>query len=520
MRSVEIFVNGKPILKQLPPITPIVVCDGPKTIDELLDVFHEHLYFEENYNITGPICAFLCNFTAQDPGIVGIVGPSGSIKTEMIRSFGEAQNQFCYPVSSITENTLISGMEKNIDTIPLLRGRVLTIKDLTSLLSKKEEIRAAIFADFREVTDGYIAKEFGNGVKKEYHDIHSSIVFASTPAIERYYSMYANLGTRMIFMRPQNDPVKAREKSKANQKAGMKPIRKALQDAMLSFIDECIRRLMAESLPETPADIEAEIGEYCDVLAWLRHPLHHDFKGDIDEIPNPEFPTRLMNTITLLTEMHAFIHGRATVDREHDLVFALRIVADNVPTMRAAILPHLTDEWQSTSILSENSGMNPRSLLRVCDELHTLTIADKLSPESAYKQNLDGRANHFRLSPSWAQLHTICNSVIRSGGRIERIIKGEVDEAGEGIPTSTNHTVLNSRDHAGLVQTIRDVMLSFSKPNNGKTSHDFFVAQISATVRRQHNEYAGRDIEYEINKLAEFDPEIQTLIANVTGGKI
>ncbi|MEI7827898.1 MAG: bifunctional DNA primase/polymerase, partial [Euryarchaeota archaeon] len=167
MSSVTIYLNGKPVLKPLPEIVPVVVMDGPKTIEELLGTFHQHLYFEEDYNVTGPVCAFLSNFTSQDPGIVGIVGPSGSIKTEMIRSFGEVQNQFCYPISSITENTLISGMDKNIDTIPLLRGRVLTIKDLTTLLSKNDDIRSAIFADFREVTDGFIHKEFGNGVKKE-----------------------------------------------------------------------------------------------------------------------------------------------------------------------------------------------------------------------------------------------------------------------------------------------------------------------------------------------------------------
>ena len=212
---------------------PATVVDGPKTIEELLEKFHGNLYFEEDYNVTGPVCAFLCNFTPQDPVIIGIIGPSGSIKTEMIRSFGEVQNQFCYPLSSITENTLISGMDKNIDTIPLLRGRVLTIKDLTTLLSKNDDIRSAIFADFREFNDGFIHKEFGNGVKKEYHEIHSAILFASTPAIERYYSMYAHLGTRMLFMRPQNDPIKARKKSRENQVAGIKPIRQALQDAML-----------------------------------------------------------------------------------------------------------------------------------------------------------------------------------------------------------------------------------------------------------------------------------------------
>ena len=510
MSSVTIYVNGKPVIKKLPEIKPVVVVDGPQTINELLDVFHSHLYFEEDYNVTAPVCAFLSDFTAQDPGIYGIIGPSGSIKTEMIRSFGEVQNQFCYPISSITENTLISGMEKNIDTIPLLRGRVLTIKDLTTVLSKNEDIRAAIFADFREVNDGYIHKEYGNGVKKEYHDIHSTILFAATPAIERYYSMYAELGTRMLFMRPQNDPIKARIKSRQNQQAGMKAIRKTLQDSMLSFVNACINRLMNEPLPAIPADIEDEIGRYCDLLAWLRHPLHHDYKGNVDDIaPDPEFPTRLMNSISLLTLIHAFIHQRTIIDKEHDLEFARRIVADNVLTNRAAIITHLSDEWQSLSILSQDSGINTRSLTRPLDELTILGIANKKSREDALENGLDGRSSHFRLTAEWSQSLQSLYSVIRVGGRIREKIK---ETNNEGYTLTPDHTIQKKHDHSELVRIIRETILASAIGTDGIKTRAFFLSHISAIVRRQHPEHASHNIELEINKLAEYDGEIQSLI--------
>jgi hypothetical protein len=131
----------------------------------------------------------IANFCEGSPDILGIIGPSGSTKTELIRSLGETQNQYVYPVSTITEHTLVSGHKDSNDLVPQLKGRILAIKDLTSILARKEDVRAAIFADFRELTDEYIRKEFGNGIAKEYGGIHSSILFASTTAIERYYSM-------------------------------------------------------------------------------------------------------------------------------------------------------------------------------------------------------------------------------------------------------------------------------------------------------------------------------------------
>lgn len=511
LTSVTIYKDGKPVIKQLPAITPVVIPDGPTTIQGLLEINHEHLYFEEPYSLTGPVCAFLCNFTHQEPFIVGIVSPSGSIKTEMIRAFGETQNQFCYPLSSITENTLISGLDRNIDTIPILRGRVLTIKDLTVLLSKKEDIRSAIFADFREFTDGYMHREFGNGVKKDYHDIHSSILFASTPAIERYYSMYSELGARMIFMRPQNDPIKAREKSRENAKKGMPSIRKTLRDAMLSFVNDCVKRLAVEKLPEIPDDIEAEIGELCDLLAWMRHPLHHDFKGYIDEVnPDPEFPTRIMNSIALLTQMHAFIHKRETVNREDDFEFARRIVADNIPVNRAKSLLYLSDVWRTSSVLSQDSGINRYPLSRTLDELTTLGLVNKISREDATEHGLDGRADHYRLAPSWSRQIRSLRSVIRLGGRIrERLGTQMKADTEEPIPQGANRTPQTLTDQAEIAKIVREVMIQWPAPGNGRSpTKDFFVGVVAATIRRRFPDLEGRNIEAEIKRLAESDSQI------------
>ncbi len=44
----------------------------------------------------------------------------------------------------------------------------------------------------------------------------------------------------------------------------------------------------------------------------------------------------------------------------------------------------------------------------------------------------------------------------------------------------------------------------------------YFLDAVAATVRRQREEWAGRDIESEIKKLNENDPEIQALLAELT----
>ena len=232
----------------------------------------------------------------------------------------------------------------------------------------------------------------------------------------------------MIFIRPQNDPKKARKKSRQNQPT-LKQIRQELHESMISFIAVTLDRLEREGLPELPEKIEEKIGECCDFLAWIRHPLHHNLEGEIDEIPDPEFPTRLFNTVTKLTQLHAFIHERGEA-ADDDEAFALRIIADNIPSTRSTVLRHLTPEWTSTSILSAQSKIPVYTLRRVLDELVVLNICEKLSRESESDEYeiKDRRSNNYKLCDTWTTVIDQLKHVIRIGGRIEEKNKGNCEK--------------------------------------------------------------------------------------------
>lgn len=392
---------------------PIEVIDPePCDLAELLKVFRKWLYIEEDYTIVAPTCAVIANFCPGDPDIIGIIGPSGSSKTEFIRSLGVKENHFIYPISSITEHAFVSGHKDSMDLVPRLKGRLVCIKDLTSLLSKKEDIRAQIFADFRELTDGYIKKVFGNGITKEYYDIHSSILFASTNAIERYYSMYSNLGQRMLFIRPKTDPKKARRKAAVNRDK-LEPMRAELHSIMMRFIKSTIERIGANGLPEIDEELSEELGLLCDFLARARTQIHHDFKGEIDEIPEPEFPTRLINTISRLCQVHALINGREETTRQ-DLQLGIRLVLDNIPTVRWQILNAMSEEWATTSSIAKEAGLPTSPTKRVLDELFALGVLDKKTREEKIGHE-DGRSDSYKISGEVLPVVDQLKGVIRGG---------------------------------------------------------------------------------------------------------
>jgi hypothetical protein len=423
---------------KLPPI-PVEPVEGePCELPELISTFKKWLAVQEDYNIIAPVCGFLGNFAPGEPDIIGIIGPSGSTKTEIIRSFGQRENQYAYPISSVTDHTFVSGHKDNIDTVPLLRGRIVLIKDLTTLLAKKEDVRSAVFADFRDITDGYLRREYGNGIKKEYQDIHSSILFASTNAIERYYSLYSNLGQRLLFIRPANDPTEARTRAEQNRKH-LDEMRSELHVVMMRFIKTMLERVEKDGCGEIPDGLKAEIGELCDFLAIVRTSIHHDKTGEIDEIPEPEFPTRIYNTICKLTEMHALIHGRM-IANEGDKAFAFRLVYDNIPTLRLKVLNSLSTDEQTTATIAKQAELPTSTCKRVLDELAALHLIVKTPREMKTEEDKDKRSDSFRLTDETAHVLEKLTGVIRIGD-IENTSGNQKKDENEKIQDQSNNII-------------------------------------------------------------------------------
>jgi hypothetical protein len=404
-------------IPELPDIPIETITTQVTSICDLLKVFHRYYYIREDYAVIGPMCVAVLNFLPNDPSAWVSIAPSGSMKTETLRSFGERQNQFVYPVSHITENTFISGFEKNIDLVPQLRGRLVVGKDFTTWLSEKDDKKSKIFAQLREVLDMYIKANYGSGVEREYSDIHSSFLFACTNEIERYYLLISRLGARLMFMRPKGDPDKASERAEQNQER-MLDIRHDVHTAVMGFLDYFVNKLDTEpqSFLQLPRRIKDELREYANFLAKVRTFIHRDRMGDISAIPEPEFPTRILNNLTTIARVHAFVHNREPNDC--DKLFALRIVWDNIPSMRAAALPYLSREYNQSGTLSEKMRLPTRVVSRILDDLVALEICEKLDRGSVKEvsEELDARANQYRLANDdyhfivQALKNTTCNS--------------------------------------------------------------------------------------------------------------
>lgn len=386
-------------LVRVKPVVEGTSASASAPVAGVISVFKKWLHVAEDYVIVGPLCAAIANFCPGESDIIGIVGPSGSSKTEFIRSLGTKENDLVYPVSTITDKTLVSGYAESDDLAPRLKGRLLTIKDLTSILSSRDTVRSGIFADFREMADGYIHKEYGSGVIKDYQGLSSSVLFASTNAIEQYNSLYSSLGQRLIFIRPRGDPKKARERAKANR-GSESAMRRDISNAVMGFIRQKKAEVEERGLPEEPGWFDEEMGELYDLLAIARTTLRTDIHGNINEIPEPEFPTRIAKTVSRLCAVHAMVWGRDELN-EDDFNFGLRIILDNIPTKRSHVLMVVRDNWLTTAEIASLARLPTASTKKILEELHALGIVDKLLAGKTDSDYLNKKSDAYRLTPGY-----------------------------------------------------------------------------------------------------------------------
>lgn len=116
------------------------------------------------------MATYMANRLDADPVWIFFNGPPASSKTEILMSMKNHRETFF--LSALTKNTFLSGKskkdkdtgeEKDCSLLPYMTGKLVVIKDFTTVLSLQKDARAEIYSQLREIYDGHFAKAFGAG---------------------------------------------------------------------------------------------------------------------------------------------------------------------------------------------------------------------------------------------------------------------------------------------------------------------------------------------------------------------
>ena len=314
---------------------------------------------------TAPLDACLATvatgWTEGDALWLYVVGAPGSGKTELVRAFADGRKR-AYFLSSLTPNSLVSGLKDGKHLLPELDGKTLIIKDFTMTLESHRENRDALFGALRDAYDGSYSKAFGS-VGTIGFDSHFNLIACVTSAIDGYYTVQSILGQRFLIVRTSFP-----DDFDSDQERDLGAFREGLKER----IDAALRSVQEGEYPPCPPGFVEEIKSHAREIALLRAHIHREGQSrELAALPEPEAPARLTNQLLKLARGLAAIRHKSEVTAdEMDLV--RRVVADTVPTLRVRILKAVHEGTETTDGLASLIGISRPTMERHLEDLSVL----------------------------------------------------------------------------------------------------------------------------------------------------
>jgi predicted transcriptional regulator len=318
------------------------------------------------------LAAVIANRLDGDPFWLFLVNPPGGAKTELIRGLSAVPE--IYPLSSLTPRTLVSGLEakagREPSLLPKLNGKILTLKDFTTVLTMRREDRAEILSQLREIYDGHYRKDFGTGKSLNWTG-KVGLIAGVTEVIDTYYSVNQVLGERFLLFRlGSQDGLLVAKKAIENQ-GHEKEMRQAIQEVLTAFLSQ----IDLTTMPTLPDPILEKLIHLATFCVTARSGVLRDSSGEIDYIPGPEGPARLAKQLVLFCKALVMVHGSAIVGEEEYRV-AYRLAWDTIPGQKRRLLEILSQDNLGRSIrqIAKMTGYSYATARRYLQELGAMGL--------------------------------------------------------------------------------------------------------------------------------------------------
>jgi hypothetical protein len=364
----------------------------PDTIPTLKDVhaaYRRWLHLPNTDAIDVMLATALSHRIEGPPVWMFLVSPPGGAKT--ITMEGLIGYEHSYSTSSLTSHALISGAnwqgQSDPSLIPRLDGKLLLIKDFTTVLNLRDDEKEAIFGILRDAYDGHCGKIFGNGVERKYKS-HFTIIAAVTPKIYEIGPRHAALGERFLKFRMgdnldhyEEDKIISRAISNIDHDAEMK---EELIEVTSPFLQFAFEELHTAKLD---AALHAKIIKLAQFGARLRGNVSRDlYNQDVmTGRPFAEVGSRLGIQLSKLARSLAIVRGKSSVtESEYSLVkkVMLDTVSQRSEDLVRAIYEHeVVKNGNERSLTAQDIVEITRypmtTVRRLMDDLNLLNVIER-----------------------------------------------------------------------------------------------------------------------------------------------
>ena len=255
-----------------------------------------------------------------DPLWLYLVGPAGCGKSTLLQSFQGALN--CVFRSKLTATSFVSGMKQDDGSDPSLLAQLhdqtLLIKDFTAIKSMPIVVQEHLYGILRDAYDGNVLVEYGNGVKRNYPEVHFSIIAGITDIV--HGDSRAALGERFlkVEMIPSHEEYDQEAQIRASISNVIKQVEaeKQLKDCIEAFVYHLNDSFDEDQMPTVPSWVIDRVVSLCQIVGLLRSTVLRERSDDMSYRPRPEIGTRIANQLIKLGTAIAYVLGKKTIDQK------------------------------------------------------------------------------------------------------------------------------------------------------------------------------------------------------------
>jgi len=359
----------------------------PTPLENFKKVLHRHYLLSDDTvaDVVFGVC--FANRLDADPTWLFLVGPPSCGKTIMLDPI--QGHSSIVSLSKMTKNSLVSGWKDprkksktpkgGFSLLNDLDGKILALKDFTTMLSMRKDDLKEILGELREAYDGSVSRKFGNdALTTIYADF--GIIAAVTNAIDQYRGTLADLGERFLtFRMPEATEREQQRRSIMAAKSRNKKVRKSeMQKAAHAVLD---------MTPEVATVCDAHLTRLSRIAAFAAkaraNVRRHSYTKEA-EYAHAEYPQRLTIQLANFAAGVAMARGKKRATNL-EVNLACKMAIESVTYKRLQLMRHILT--LRTATISSLLKVYPFSKTQVSNDVEDLRILNLLDISNQLGEN-------------------------------------------------------------------------------------------------------------------------------------
>jgi hypothetical protein len=314
------------------------------------------------------------------------IAPSGFGKT-LLTMMLEGNNTFI--LHNLTARTLVNGHELNKknafpDLAPRLDGKIVIIPDMAQILKLHPNEKAEVWAQLRDLYDGYAGKNSGMGLDQKYSGLRITLIACSTPSIDSQILINQDLGTRELLYRNNGYENKKNVMEMCLKNIGKeKEIKKRISELTKKFLDNRIPQQT-----ELTNEIKEKIMQIALFTTKLRTSAEFDsHDNELRNFVTPEEPTRILKQFAQMFYCLKSLDDKYSDKKAIEVI--QRLSESSCSPTRLKLYKYFEShrgEIFTTSKLSKEMNVGKGTIKRECSVLKALKIIKYEAIPEGYKE--------------------------------------------------------------------------------------------------------------------------------------